>query len=150
MITIEYICTVRRFMNIYTNYTTMNNIPPTVAIAEDHTLLRNTLATFLLNEGYSVIIRAGNGRHLLDELLLKNQLPDVCLLDIDMPVMDGYETAGYLRKHYPSIKILAITVFHNDNKKEKMLNCGANGFISKTSEPEEWKRVLREVCGKGE
>lgn len=128
----------------------MNNIPPTVAIADDHSLIRDTLATFLLNEGYNVILQAGNGRHLLDQLLHKNLLPDVCLLDVDMPVMDGYETACYLRKHYPSIKILAITVFHNDKKKEKMLNCGAHGFISKTGEPEEWKKALREVCRKGE
>lgn len=133
-----------------TNYTHMNNIQLTVAIADDHSLMRNTLATFLLNEGYNVILQAGNGQHLLDQLIKKDRLPDICLLDVEMPVMDGYETACYLRTHYPSIRILAITVFLNDKKKEKMLDCGAHGFISKTGEPEEWKNALREVWEKGE
>ena len=124
----------------------MNNIPPTVAIADDHSLMRNTLTAFLLNQGYNVIIQAANGRHLLDQLSRAHPLPDLCLLDVDMPVMDGYETACYLHKYHASIKILATSVFYSNDKKEKILRCGASRFISKISNPEEWKKVLQEIC----
>jgi DNA-binding NarL/FixJ family response regulator len=63
-----------------------------------------------------------------------------------MPVMNGYETARYLREHHTSIKILATSVFYNEDKKEKMLRCGASRLISKISNPEEWKKILQEVC----
>ena len=124
----------------------MNNIHPTVAIADDYNLMRDTLAAFLLDLGYNVVIRAGNGRQLLDQLNHADSLPDLCLLDVDMPVMDGYETARYLHEHHASIKILATSVFYNEDKKAKMLRCGACRFISKISNPEEWKKVLQEVC----
>ncbi|MCC6286508.1 MAG: response regulator transcription factor [Chitinophagaceae bacterium] len=123
----------------------MNNIQPTIAIADDHRLMRDTLAAFLHNQGYNVIIQASNGQHLLDQLNHISTLPDLCLLDVDMPVMDGYETACYLRKHHASIKILATSVFYNEDKKEKMLCCGVNSFISKISNAEEWKQVLQEL-----
>lgn len=124
----------------------MNNIHPTVAIADDHSLMRDTLVAFLINQGYNVIIQASNGQQLLDQLSRANSLPDLCLLDVEMPVMDGYETASYLHEHHASIKILASSVFYNDAKKEKMLYCGASRFISKISNPEEWKKVLQEIC----
>ncbi|MBN8788183.1 MAG: response regulator transcription factor [Terrimonas sp.] len=124
----------------------MNNIRPTVAIADNHSLMRSTLTEFLLSHGYSVIIQAGNGQHLLEQLSYASRLPDLCLLDIDMPIMDGYETAQHLRKHHPSIKILATSVFYNEVKKEKMLRCGVNSFISKSSNPEEWEKILHELC----
>ncbi|MFT3948707.1 MAG: response regulator transcription factor [Agriterribacter sp.] len=124
----------------------MNNTRPTIAIADDHRLMRDTLAAFLHEQGYNVVIQASNGQHLLDQLNHISPLPDLCLLDVDMPVMDGYETACYLRKHYTSIKILAISVFYNEDKKEKMLRCGVNSFISKISNAEEWKQVLQELC----
>jgi DNA-binding NarL/FixJ family response regulator len=124
----------------------MNNTHPTVAIADDHNLMRDTLAAFLLDLGYNVVIQAGNGRQLLDQLNSADFLPDLCLLDVDMPVMNGYETARYLREHHTSIKILATSVFYNEDKKEKMLRCGASRLISKISNPEEWKKILQEVC----
>jgi DNA-binding NarL/FixJ family response regulator len=123
----------------------MNNTHPTVAIVDDHNLMRDVLAAFLLDLGYNVVTQANNGRQLLDQLNV-NSLPDLCLLDVDMPVMNGYETARYLREHHASIKILATSVFYNEDKKEKMLRCGACRFISKISNPEEWKKVLQEVC----
>ena len=124
----------------------MNNIRPTIAIADNHSLMRSTLAEFLLIYGYNVIIQAGNGQHLLEQLSNTSNLPDLCLLDVDMPVMDGYETAYHLRKYYPSVKILATSVFYNEEKKEKMLRCGVNNFISKSGNPEEWKKILHELC----
>lgn len=128
------------------NYTYMNYIVPTIAIADNHRLMRQTLAAFLTNEGYQVVIQAGNGRILLDQIKTESKLPDICLLDIEMPEMDGYETAACLRREYPSIKILGITVFDNSAKKERMLRCGADGFLIKTGNPAEWLQIIQQNC----
>ena len=79
----------------------------TVAIADDHGLLRNALARLVNTfENYTVIFEAGNGKE-LKATILKHIIPDIIMLDVNMPEMDGYETAQWLNKNYPQIKILA-------------------------------------------
>jgi len=74
-----------------------------------------------------------------------DKLPDVCLLDIDMPVMDGYQTASILKEKYPTIKILAMTVFNHIEKRENILMLGADGFLLKSNKPETWIETIKKV-----
>jgi DNA-binding NarL/FixJ family response regulator len=102
----------------------------TVAIADDHVLSRKVMRNFLLKGNYHVIIEADNGKKLLNQLESADALPDICLLDINMPELNGFETARLLKAKWPSIKILAISGddLYNVIKIKQM---GADGFINK-------------------
>ena len=78
-----------------------------VAIADDHTLLRNALARLVNSfDGYIVLMEADNGKDLRNKIM-KHMVPDLVVLDVNMPEMDGFETTQWLRKNHPYIKILA-------------------------------------------
>ena len=101
----------------------MNALFPTVAIADDHALFRQAAVTVLSQIGFQVILEAADGLDLLSLLSRHTSLPDISVLDIDMPFMDGYETARRLRRDYPSIKIIALTQFY-DSDKEPLFSAG--------------------------
>ena len=120
----------------------MNDLGFTVAIVDDHPFFREVAHKYLTHLGFRVVLEAMNGRILLDLLESCGQLPDVCLLDVDMPVMSGYETARYLRERYPSVKILAMTLLPDDRKKIRILEAGADLVIGKESDPLVLKEAL--------
>ena len=120
-----------------------------VALADDHSLIRNGLATLIDTfAGFKVILQACNGQEFLDALK-PNALPGIVLMDINMPKKDGYETTKFLRKRYPGIKVLAVSVYDNEEAIIRMIKNGACGYILKDSEPEELKLALNEVVQKG-
>lgn len=120
-----------------------------VALADDHVLIRNGLASLINTfDGYKVLFQAANGQELIDTLNPKN-LPDVILLDINMPKKDGYETAKWLKAKYPEIKILALSMYDNETAIIRMLKNGAKGYILKDAEPFELKAALEAVLHKG-
>ncbi len=89
----------------------MKTTPVTTAIVDDHSLFRNGIASILSHaQGITVTLQAANGQQLLDKLNDAAQPPDICLLDINMPVMNGYETMAALNRHYPGIKVIAISM----------------------------------------
>lgn len=120
----------------------------TVALVDDHVLLRNGLASLVEDLGYKVIIQAENGKVLVDKIK-EGQVPDIILLDINMPVMDGYATAAWLKKNYPSVKVLALSMNDDDQAIIRMLRNGARGYLLKDNEPEELKTALSAVLNKG-
>ena len=86
-----------------------------VALVDDHELLRAGLARIIDKfDGYKVILEAGNGKEFIDSID-KNNIPDVVLLDISMPVMDGYETAAWIGKNHPDLKILVLSMLDNES-----------------------------------
>lgn len=120
-----------------------------VALADDHVLIRNGLATLINSfDGYKVLFQAANGQELIDMLNATN-LPDVILLDINMPKKDGYETAKWLKAKHPNIKVIALSMYDNETAIIRMLKNGAKGYILKDAEPYELKAALEAVLHKG-
>ncbi len=120
-----------------------------VALVDDHALLRNGLANVINSFGnYKVVFEADNGRQFI-ELLKTNPGPEVVLLDITMPEMDGFETAKWIKNNAPEIKVLVLSMMDNDNSIIKMLQNGAKGYILKDSKPDVLQTALREVTTKG-
>ena len=127
----------------------MINFKPSVALVDDHVLLRNGLANLIRSFGeYSVLFEAGNGNDFIRQLKPRT-LPDIVLLDINMPDMDGYETALWTKRHYPEIRILALSMYDTDNSIIRMLKNGVKGYILKDSDPAELKMALESVIHKG-
>lgn len=121
----------------------------TVAIVDDHAPFRHTAARLLTMLGYSVVLEAPNGMVFLQQLEVCDPLPDFCLLDIEMPFMDGIVTARVLRERFPQIKIVACTLGTAEARKASMLETGVHGFVLKNMEPEEMKAAIEEAL-KGE
>ena len=119
-----------------------------IVLTDDHVLLRNGLAGLLKSLGHNVLFEADNGRDLQAKLNPAN-LPDILMLDINMPEMDGYETASWLKLHHPDVKILALSMYDNENAIIKMLKCGAKGYILKDSDPSILKTALHDLEHKG-
>lgn len=121
-----------------------------VALADDHAMLRKGVAGILSQFGnIEVILEAGNGRELIDKLKVATVLPDVCILDINMPEMNGYETAAAIRRRWPHIRILALSMYDTELNIIKMLRNGANGYVLKDSDPEELKNAINAIYKDG-
>ena len=121
----------------------------TIAMADDHAMLRQGLANLIETFGdYKVVLQAGNGKELIAMIDEKN-LPDIALLDISMPEMNGYETAAHLQQHFPSIKMLAVSMMDNESAIIKMIRNGARGYVLKDAEPAELRQALHNVYNKG-
>jgi DNA-binding NarL/FixJ family response regulator len=119
-----------------------------VAIADDHKIFRKGVILSL--RPYSAIKfvqEAENGQELLDGLAESE--PDVVLMDLRMPQKDGIETTKIIAKQYPSIHIIALTMYEDERFVSHMMEIGANGYLLKSADPSEIKRAIIEVATKG-
>ena len=124
------------------------NKPIQVAIADDHTLLRKALAKLVASfDEYAVLFEADNGKE-IKKKINEHLVPDLILLDVNMPEMDGFETAAWLNKNYPKIKVLALSMFSDERTIIRMLRQGARGYVMKNIDPEELKKALDSVMKK--
>jgi DNA-binding NarL/FixJ family response regulator len=97
-----------------------------------------------------VLFQADNGEEVLKNIKNKRaKLPDILLLDISMPVMDGFETVTVLSKLYPTIKVIALTMNTSEQSVVKMLRKGAKGFLSKNTPAPELQKAIETVFDKG-
>ena len=120
-----------------------------IVLVDDHVLLRNGLANLIESFGdYHVLFQADNGKYFIDELN-SDDLPDIVLMDINMPLMDGYETTLWLKKNYPRVKVLALSMYDNENSIIRMFRAGAKGYILKDCDPVELKAALNALITKG-
>ncbi|MBS1592388.1 MAG: response regulator transcription factor [Bacteroidetes bacterium] len=122
-----------------------------LALIDDHAMFRKALASYIAGyDNYSVLYEAGSGKELLSFLKdSKNQHPDIVLLDIRMPEMDGFAVAEFLKNNYPLIKILALSSDDDGRTISRIVRNGAKGFISKNLGPEDLLEALN-VLMKGD
>jgi len=120
-----------------------------VSLVDDHVLLRNGLAAVVDSfDGYTVVFEADNGQHFIDQLS-HHKRPHIVLLDISMPVMDGFETAKWINLNAPDIKVLVLSMIDKEEVVIRMLREGARGFILKDSRPAVLRQALDDVMNKG-
>lgn len=120
-----------------------------IAIVDDHALVAKAFSGLIERfEDYEVIFEAQNGKDLI-RLLALNHIPDMILLDINMPIMDGYETALWLKNNFPDIKVIALSMNNTEESIVGMLRNGARGYLLKDSRPSELKLALDTVLQKG-
>jgi len=119
-----------------------------VAVADDHVLLRRALSKLIASfEGYTVLFEADNGKEVKIRLT-QHVIPDVLLLDVNMPEVDGFETAKWVYERFPHIKILALSMYSDEATVIKMLRNGAKGFVLKNADPEKLKEALDSIVEK--
>ncbi len=118
-----------------------------LAIADDHKIFRNGLKATLEDcENFDLVLEASNGKQLTG--MLGTITPDVILMDIKMPEMDGIQTTAYIKQKYGHIKILALSMFNEDKYIVDMMKAGASGYLLKNAEPEEIIEAISTVYHK--
>lgn len=121
-----------------------------IIIVDDHSLFSQSLS-FLIGtfQDFEVIGNYTNGKEFLSALENGISLPDIVLLDVNMPIMDGVETMKRVKVSYPELKVLALSVNNDEETIMKMLTNGAKGYLLKDTTPNLFKEALLEVYGKG-
>lgn len=123
--------------------------PTRIVLVDDHILLRNSLSGLINSfEDFEVIMEADNGQDFIEKLKTTAD-PDIILLDITMPKMNGYETAEWIRKELPLAKVLILSMMDADSAIIQMLKLGAKGYILKDSKPSVFKQALLSVRDQG-
>lgn len=116
--------------------------PIKVAIADDHKIFRsgviNTLTPY---DNINVVFEAEDGEHLLQ--IMQEQQPDVILMDLKMPKMDGIQATIKVKEKYPQVKVIILTMYEDDNFIVHLVENGANAYLLKNSEPEE---IYEAIC----
>ena len=114
-------------------------------MVDDHVLLRNALSSLINNTGKcSVLYEVSNGKELIEKLHSSAQ-PDIVILDLNMPEMNGQETAEYLQKNHPEIKVLMLTMYDSELALIRLLKAGVKGFMKKDIHPSELLSAIESV-----
>lgn len=122
----------------------------TVAIADDHELVLRSLSMLIDSfPGFTVVAEAVQGKALMDKLQHMKFLPDIVLLDVNMPVLDGPSTALALRTAYPSIKVAALSMDNEEDSVLQMIRNGACAYLLKESHPNLLEKALNDIATKG-
>jgi DNA-binding NarL/FixJ family response regulator len=120
-----------------------------IAVVDDHTLFRKGLISLInVFPTFEVILEASNGKDFIQRLN-PEQLPEIVLMDISMPEMDGYATCEWLKSHYPEIKVLALSTMDAETAIIKMIRSGAKGYIVKDADLSELKLAFSELLSIG-
>jgi DNA-binding NarL/FixJ family response regulator len=122
----------------------------TIVIVDDHLLIAKAIASIIEQfAGYEVLYEAENGINLIEQFKIEKNVPEIVLLDISMPVMNGFETATWLKQNHPAIKIMALTMQGDDESLIKMIKAGATGYLNKNVHPLELEKALNGISEKG-
>tara|TARA_R100000935_G_scaffold55682_1_gene85892 strand:+ start:11152 stop:11787 length:636 start_codon:yes stop_codon:yes gene_type:complete len=121
-----------------------------IVVVDDHTLLLQAIGGMVKDfKEFEVNYLCKNGQELLDKLKNPANIPDIVLMDINMPVLNGIETTEILSREYPQIKVLALSVEENEDTILKMLRAGAKGYLMKDTKRSILKEALLQVVEKG-
>ena len=126
----------------------MSNQPIRLAVVDDHILFRKGLRALLSGfPGIEVVFEAGDGQELL-ERLDQGSVPDVILMDLQMPVLDGLQTTRLLRVQYPHVRIIIISMHDEPELIENLLQEGAHGYLLKNASPDEVRSAILKAIGR--
>ena len=119
-----------------------------IAIADDYKIFREGIKKCIASDDtLQVIIEADNGEELLAQFA--GQIPDVVIMDLKMPVMDGIAATEIIRKKFPDVKVLVVTMYGEDKFIIHLMEIGANGYLLKNAEPDEIRRSIYAVYENG-
>ncbi|HVW96691.1 MAG TPA: response regulator transcription factor [Mucilaginibacter sp.] len=121
-----------------------------IAVVDDHPLLREGMVKqFSNDEAFQVIIEAENGLDMLNQLKTVSILPDIAIIDLKMPVMDGFRLSDELKVHYPSILILVVSAYDSDFNKAAMISKGIRGYLKKDCAPSVFREAVTSIFDTG-
>ncbi len=121
-----------------------------VAIADDDSIFRDGLINYINSwQEFEVVVMAQNGQDLLERLVLAPRVPEICLLDVNMPVLNGFEALARIKQKWPEMNVLALSAYMSEFVSVKMINLGANGFLTKDCSSEELRNALNSVNTRG-
>ncbi|UPQ78285.1 response regulator transcription factor [Flavobacterium azooxidireducens] len=119
-----------------------------IALVDDHQLFRKSLSLLIATfDEVEVVFDTDDGLKLLEKLINGEKI-DVVLLDIQMPIMDGFEICTRLKKDYSDVKILIVSQLTTKEAVHKIMDCGANGFFTKNSPPELLEQAIKGIINK--
>lgn len=119
-----------------------------VAIADDHQIFRKGVILSLRPyTNIKFVLEAGDGQELLDKL--EETTPDIVLCDLKMPVKDGIDTTKAITKKYPNIRVIILTMYEDERFVGHLMDCGAAGYLLKSTEPAEIKRAIMDSMKNG-
>lgn len=121
-----------------------------VGLVDDHQLFLKSLSLMLETlKDFEVVVEALNGKDLQQKLQGKKEPPDLMLIDVNMPVMDGVETTAWLQQHFPAVKLVALSMNDKDGAIIKMFKAGCCAYLLKDVHPAVLEKALHEVYTKG-
>lgn len=121
-----------------------------IAIIDDHLLFAKSLKSLIDTfEDFEVTFQANNGKVFIEQLNKTSDLPEIALMDMNMPIMNGVETTSLLKKNFPSIKVLALSMDDNESSILKMIKNGAKGYLLKDIHPDILLEALHSVIKEG-
>ncbi len=122
----------------------------TIVIVDDHLLIAKAITSIIDDFAhYEVLYETDNGASLIEKFKIQKNIPDIVLLDISMPVMNGFETAAWLNKNHPEVKVMALTMQGDEESLVKMIKAGATGYLNKNVHPAELESALHALTTKG-
>lgn len=120
-----------------------------IGLADDHILLRDALATLIDGFGNcQVILQAANGEQLIEKVRA-GKIPDVLILDLNMPKLSGWEVASWIQENHPEVRILMLTMYDSELSLIRLLQAGVKGFLKKDIHPDELKHAIQTVMETG-
>jgi DNA-binding NarL/FixJ family response regulator len=122
----------------------------TIVIVDDHILIAKALKSIIANfEEFEVLYECENGQVLQEQISKHKELPTIVLLDISMPIMDGFQTALWLKENHPNVLIMALSMQDDDESVIKMIKSGAKGYLLKNTHPSELEKALKSLITNG-
>lgn len=121
-----------------------------VVVVDDHTLLSQAISNLVDSfHKFKTIYSCKNGQELINALDIKKPIPDIVLMDVNMPIMNGIETTKYLKQNFENIKVIALSIEENEDTILSMLRAGAKGYLMKDIEKNILEEALNEVILNG-
>jgi DNA-binding NarL/FixJ family response regulator len=121
-----------------------------VVLVDDHLLIAKAIGSIIEQfRNYDVLYECDNGKTLTERFRNNKEIPDIVLLDISMPVMDGFQTAQWLKENHPDVMVMALTMQGDDEALLRMIKSGAKGYLQKNVHPAELEKALDSLVHRG-